>query len=71
MVPGGASYQFESKGKGRKPCAGEGRSVDIEYMHSVKASREKMKESKGVVKGKKPSYCKLKGGFIRDKRYCA
>lgn len=56
MVPGGAFYQFESKGKGGKPRAREGRSVDIEYMHLVKASRRKIKESKGMVRDKKPRY---------------
>jgi len=40
-------------------------SVDRQYMYSVKAYREMMKESKGVARDKKPSYCKLKGLFYQ------
>lgn len=39
-------------------------------MQSVKAWREKLKESKGMGRDKKPSYCKLRGLFYRGKRYC-
>lgn len=59
MVPGGNSSQFE--GKGKKTCTGEGRSAHIEYMQSVKACREKMKESKGVIRGKETKLLQAKG----------
>lgn len=58
----GRLHNLRVKGKEKKPCTGEGRSVDIDRQ-SVRACREKMKESKGVARGKKPSYCKLKGLF--------
>lgn len=48
-----------------KTCTGEGRSVDIQYVLSVVACREKRKESNCVVREKKPSYCKLKGLFYQ------
>lgn len=53
------------KEKEKKTCTGERSSVDIEYTQSVKACTEKMKKSKGVIRHKKSSYCKLKGLFYQ------